>query len=230
MKNSRGWLTLSILVVAAQSSTALADGSGFYAGPFLMGGWTDTTDVERTPAQPTPLTNGTDGSGLSGGIGAWAGYDFSPKYQLPVQAELAGSWHCRHDMNIGYLDAGTGALSGSKSNVQSTDVMLSALWNLPVDLPVRPYIGGGVGGAYVTLDTEYLLAPLKVDAPDSSDWNLAWQLQGGATYAVMDALDIRLDYRYIDMGEIETSRMPSGDRFSADLDSHDLRLGVVWHF
>ncbi len=227
-------MRLTLVALAATTASlgfvtnVLAEGT--YYGIGLMGGFTDTQDTKRDPAQTTPITTSSDSSNLSGGAAVWLGYDLYPKYGIPLRTELATSFRSRHDFNVLFTQASPGnSLYGAKSNVQTTDFMVSLLWDIP-NIPLRsrfkPYIGGGVGVVYIDSDTDGF-TPTPSYARDNR-WNSAWQAQAGMTYAYSTKLDIRFDYRYIDLGDISTGRLASGDRFTTHLTSHDLRIGVEW--
>jgi opacity protein-like surface antigen len=212
---------------AILGSAANAQAEGTYFGMGLMGGVTDTHDIRRDPAQTTPIYTSSDSYGLSGGAAVWLGYDLKPNYRIPLRTELASSFRFRHDSNILFIQASPGtALYGAKSNVQTTDFMVSLLWDIPLGSRFKPYIGGGVGAVFIDSDTDGFTPTLA--SASETRWNSAWQAQAGMTYAYSTKMDIRFDYRYIDMGDISTSRLASGDRFTSNLTSHDLRIGVQW--
>lgn len=221
-----------LMVIAAlfPFATMAADkNKDFYAGGFVLLGIADQDNIERTPAQPTPLSNNSDSGGLNGGLGSFIGYDWNGK-GLPIRTELGANWRYRHDMNISFIEAGGGGGAfATKSDVSTTDIIASVLYDLPVDWKWKPYVGGGIGAIYSDVDT-YLLNPAKVNGPGSSGWDFAWQLQGGVNYPISQTLEFRADYRYIDLGTIETGPVASGDRFTADLISHDFRIGLSWKF
>lgn len=216
-------LALTVLMIASSAHPALAE--GWYGGPFLMGGFTDHDNARRTPTTALPVTSDSD-SMLAGGAGLWAGYDFGG-----WSLELGGSYRSRYDANFSFTDITTITDFGDKSNVQTADLMVSALYDLPLRWKLQPYVGGGVGLAHHMLDNE-LLTTVITDAGTSSTTNFAWQGQAGLKYPVGETALLRLDYRFTDQGSIETSALPTGtnDQLRADLTSHDLRLGVTWGF
>lgn len=224
-------MRLPLIALAAPLSilgfVANVQAEGTYYGIGLMGGVTDMQDTQRDPVQTTPITTSSDSYNLSGGATVWLGYDLKPKIDIPLRTELAASFRFRHDFNVLFVQARPGnALYGAKSNVQTTDVMVSLLWDIPLGSRFKPYIGGGAGFAYIDSETDGF-TPTPSSASDTSR-NGAWQAQAGITYAYSTNLDIRLDYRYIDLGDISTGRLTSGDRFTTHLTSHDLRIGLEW--
>lgn len=215
---------LAAMFAMAVAQPALA--GTWYGGPFLMGGFTDHDNADRTPTTALPVTTDSD-SMLSAGGGAWLGYDFGN-----VNLEFGASYRARYDANFSFTDITTNPTSfGAKANVQTADMMVSALYDLPVSWKLQPYLGGGIGVAHHMMDNELLTTTLT-DAGSSSNTNFAWQLQTGFKYPMWDNTNLRFEYRYTDQGRIETSALPTGtnDRLGADLASHDLRLGLSWNF
>lgn len=220
---------LSLLLATAVSSSAFAaDGKNAYVGAYGILGFAQQDNVERFPAQPTPLDDSSDSGGINGGVGAWLGYDWKDN-GLPIRTELAATWRYRHDMNILFTQAGGVALFGAKSDISTTDVVASVLYDIPVSWAVKPYIGAGIGAVYADVDT-YSDTPGRTTGFGTTSWDLAWQVQAGANYALSTNWDFRVDYRYVDLGTIDTGVIATGERFEADIASHDLRLGAVWKF
>jgi opacity protein-like surface antigen len=73
-------------------------------------------------------------------------------------------------------------------------------------LPVKPFVGFGVGGAHTRVGTVTFTGPAgafaTVNGNNHSDF--AWTGTVGATYSVMPELEIDLAYRYIDAGKVES--------------------------
>lgn len=216
-----------ILVLAAGLALPLTAHAEWYAGPALMVGLTETTNErEIATGLATNIGNRTDTGGATVGASGILGYDMSES-DIPVSIELSGNWRARHDQFLTY-DVG-GTTFGMKSNVQTFDFMVSGLYDIPLGTKVQPFIGGGVGVTYATLDNNFLAAgntPLE----DTDTTNFTWQLQGGVKYPLDDSMKLRVDYRYVDAGEVETAASPTGEKFASDLTSHDVRVGVTWDF
>ncbi len=223
MRTHYGWLGLGLFLAA--TSPALAE-NHFYLGPYALIGFTNQNDYSRTPVTALPVDGDTDTMGVNGGAGLWGGYDFGA-----WSLELSGTYRARHDANFAFTDITSGLGLAAKSNVQTADLLVSTLYDLPVDWAVIPYIGAGAGVALHHLETE-LLTATTTDAGKNSDWQFAWQLQGGLKYPLSEGTLLRVDYRYIDLGKITTNALPTAtnDRLSTDLTSHDLRIGMSWEF
>lgn len=222
-------LAVGILATAMLCSPLPAHAGAFYTGPYVMAGSTVSADRTRIPAQPTPLRDGGDFMGLSAGFGGWGGYRFD---DLPISVEFASSARARHDQDIGFIDVTTNRLYSIRSNVSTVDNMVSLLYDLPFTAwGLQPYIGAGAGVVYAHLSQKAKFVN-NGTAGNENTWNFAWQGQAGVKYPLEDNLELRFDYRYIDMGIISTGELPTGtnDRFDSHLMSQDLRAGITWKF
>lgn len=219
----RQLLAASAIALAATPALAADD---WYAGVFALGGFSDTDGTTRSPAGPA-VTDSTDTNGISGGAGIWGGHKMGD-YSI----ELSGAYRYRHDMNISFTDITTSGSYGTKANVETFDLMLSGLYDIPLGYKLQPYVGAGAGLVYLYNETELDNGITRTDGGSNSDLNFAWQLQTGLKYPVSDNALVRLDYRYIDMGKVTTGTQPTptNDRFTSDLFSHDIRLGMTWAF
>lgn len=222
MHNCRAFLCCMLL------AAPLSAHAGLYAGPALMVGITQTDNEEETSTGlATNIHNRTDTLGATVGVSGLIGYDFNED-GLPWSLELSGNWRARHDQFLTYDVSGI-SFYGTKANIQTYDFIVSALYDLPLGTEIQPYIGAGAGLTYAYLTNEYIATPI-VDTGDTSTTNFTWQLQGGIKYPIDDGMKLRVDYRYVDAGEIETSATPTGEKFTSDLSSHDMRVGVTWDF
>lgn len=58
---------------------------------------------------------------------------------------------------------------------------------------------------------------------------IGWTVGGGAELAVSEALSVKVEYLYIDLGDMETSS--AGPPLTTDVgENHIIRAGVDWHF
>ncbi|HEX2842440.1 outer membrane protein [Hyphomicrobium sp.] len=111
------------------------------------------------------------------------------------------------------------------------------LFNAYIDLGtwhgVTPYVGGGIGLAYIDVQ-----GYKDVNVPANSVWygnadkgqtNFAWALYAGLSYDVTPQFTVDLGYRYTDLGTVETGATTSYDGAFTnggleirDIVSHDL--------
>lgn len=91
---------------------------------------------------------------------------------------------------------------------------------------VLPYVTGGlaVGGA------ELSLHDLNQKVAKDSDTKWGWTIGAGLDYALTDNLTARIEYRYTDLGSIETGDPLTSGEVESDLSFHAVRAGLGWHF
>lgn len=99
-------------------------------------------------------------------------------------------------------------------------VMANAYFDYLTCTPWTPYVGAGIGSAY-----------LKADDGEQakSVYNLAWQVMAGLTYDINSHWTLDAGYRYADLGRI---RKNVGEGHVAKLTArdHEIMLGVRYTF
>ena len=99
-------------------------------------------------------------------------------------------------------------------------VMANAYFDYLTCTPWTPYVGAGIGSAY-----------LKADYGNTakSVYNLAWQVMAGVAYDINSHWTVDAGYRYADLGRI---RQNFGDGNVAKLTArdHEIMLGVRYTF
>ncbi|MGD2132400.1 MAG: outer membrane beta-barrel protein [Maricaulaceae bacterium] len=144
-----------------------------------------------------------------------AGYDFSNNWRIDLDV-------VRRSNDGGQVDDG----SPTSTEIRSTAVMLNAIYDLDRFSRFTPYLGAGVG--LPMLDGELVGAAYgphpaiseKVDGHEVGG-DLAWQGLAGVSFDLNDRLTADLEYRYIDLGDLEGT----GFDFE-DVESHDILFGL----
>lgn len=99
-------------------------------------------------------------------------------------------------------------------------VMANAYFDYLTCTPWTPYVGAGIGSAYLKADD---------GSHAKSVYNLAWQVMAGLTYDINSHWTLDAGYRYADLGRI---RKNSGEGHVAKLTArdHEILLGVRYTF
>ena len=168
-------------------------------------------------------------------------YDFNKvnmKATEPTKAELTREkankelfgTHVAYGVQAGYV-RGELELNNSrdiKRNYLSTSdhfrlykhsVMANAYFDYLTCTPWTPYVGAGIGSAY-----------LKADGGEEakSVYNLAWQVMAGLTYDINSHWTLDAGYRYADLGRIRKNSGDSVAKLTAR--DHEIMLGVRYTF
>ncbi len=225
------------------------------------GGWYLRGDVgigiNRTP---TLSSDGIDG--LSAGGGSWlhretadtpflsvgVGYQFSDYLRGDLTAEYRSSTRWRG--NGGMVDPAS-AVGAYKyayydGSYKAADVMANAYIDLGTYAGLTPYVGAGIGAAYVTMGDTYQHTSFPqygtyADGvmPGASKWNLAWALHTGVAWDVNPRLKLEVGYTYKDLGNVTSKELQCnyaggvaqncGEWNSLKhIASNDLHIGMRW--
>jgi opacity protein-like surface antigen len=209
-----------------------------FGGWYLRGqvgvGMSGTPDLEYQPA-PANVGNGfvfdtnsmADSVFIGGGVGyewnSWLRFDVTGEYRSRARVYAYGHYppngldtyegYVRSWVFLanGYVDLGT--------------------WNC-----FTPFIGAGIGGAYVNLADFSDVNPNGGHGVGRNPykWNLAWALHAGVDYQVSKNLKVELAYRYLNYGSITDTVDCAGgcnpDSYKfGNLYSHDIMLGLRWN-
>lgn len=225
-----------------------------------------TPVIEHIPAAPAPAVGGFY---LRGDIGYKIYNDPTGSFNDPVIGDLRferesmdSAWmigvgagykwnrYLRTDVTIdyetpaqvkGYAVCGTctGGFSEEYTDIDVWTVMLNGYVDLGTWNRITPYVGAGIGAAYVTTNNTYSINPGGTGRTDydgkHSEWNLAWALMAGASYAVTDNWAIDAGYQYRDLGDAKTVKLHDAGTGETrvewdDLTAHEIRLGVRYTF
>ncbi len=194
-------------------------------------------------------------------IGFGVGYQFNEYFR----ADLTGEYVFESDFKgttIGFCD--TAAQAAGELNCSSEDtssftafkVMANAYVDLGKFNGITPYVGAGIGGAYITWDpltNVGTCTQITVDCPTGpgytgttatssftdvhsgeSSWRFAWALHAGASYDISHNTKLDLGYTYsrIEGGDMFQWLDGSGTQGHDDgFDSHVFRAGIryqIW--
>lgn len=183
-------------------------------------------DLQATPGGHT-ARGAFAGARIADGwvAGAGFGYKFSEWFR----------WDVTGDVREGRR------LSASRPYRENGEIEASTLLaNVYLDLPfhdwITPYVGVGVGAAYVSLGSHHTLRGRRDDRyAGATDWTFAWALMGGVAAEVAPSVSIDIGYRYLALSEVGTGpglsrprRSDIGSATYSDLAAHELRAGLRW--
>lgn len=137
-------------------------------------------------------------SDMSFGGGLAAGYDFWYFAGVPVRTEV--EYMIRTNSRFETDDANV------RAEVPQT-VFANAYWDFRNSTRFTPYVGGGIGAAFV-----------------GSESNFAWNVGTGIGYDITDDLKATLGYRYVDFGKVEDRDM------KGSFQAHEATLGLRYTF
>jgi opacity protein-like surface antigen len=137
-------------------------------------------------------------------IGGALGYAFEQGFRIE------GAMDYRHN------DIDDNTASG---NVNSLAGMFNGIFQLPVDFPVKPYIGAGLGLANIRMDANAFGSKFL----DDDDTVFAYQGMAGITYEVNPAVAVGAGYIYFATQDA-TVKTKAGTGFDAEYASHNFMI------
>jgi OmpA-OmpF porin, OOP family len=148
-------------------------------------------------------------------------------YRLPwVRLELNGSYR---KFDTDKVKAQGQSVSGN-GDATAAVVLFNVYLDPDLSVPVHPYLGGGIGGAYVKLDTGDE-APLSIDDEAGA---FAWNLAAGLSYDVTQHVTLSAGYRYLRFEGTDFPASVAGVNTDGvdvdDVTSHEILIGLRYTF
>ena len=133
----------------------------------------------------------------------------------------------------------SGTISGTDGHLEAISVMANAWYEFDLgNSPVRPFVGGGVGIAWLDLhdivEARFVTGTYTFEGSSGlhgDDSGFAWQLGAGLNWEIAPDKDFTLEYRYFNGPELETVRVHDLDNdISLDYEAHSVMAGfkVGW--
>ena len=150
-------------------------------------------------------------------------------YRTKANKELFGT-HVAYGVQAGYV-RGELELNNSRDikrnyigemdhfRLYKHSVMANAYFDYLTCTPWTPYVGAGIGSAYLKADD---------GSNAKSVYNLAWQVMAGLTYDINSHWTLDAGYRYADLGRIRKNSGDSVAKLTAR--DHEIMLGVRYTF
>lgn len=224
---STGWYLRGDVGIGINSDPKL-DSSGPEGISALGGQWL------RQDVMDTPFIN------------AGVGYQFSDYLRGDITAEYR-SW-TRFRGNAQVPDVANASLKYPYYDGQfrAVDVMANGYVDLGTYNGLTPYVGAGIGAAYVQMGDTYEHTSFPkfgtyADGvlPGSSKWNFAWALHTGLAWDVNPRLKLEMGYTYKDLGSATSKELhcnyAGGVAQNCQewlslkrLATNDLHLGMRW--
>jgi opacity protein-like surface antigen len=235
---------LPLVLFSVFAFPARAEVMGVYGGLKFIDSIQSTGAVSKT----TPPLLGDLGiksyaqNTIGGGI--FIGYDFYPKFQAPVRAEV--EYAIRTNMRTEWnksVQVGPGTVSHN----------LKAEWNLQTlfanvyldfhnSTAFTPYIGGGLGMGFINVSYKGeatavgpVIGRVTTNQTDGKlNTVFAWNVGAGCSYAVTENFSLDLAYRFVGLGYNEVSGRARiiGDRLKVGFSpyANEFSLGARFTF
>jgi OOP family OmpA-OmpF porin len=139
----------------------------------------------------------------------------------------------RTELETSYRRATPETVSGTGSGnatgiVETVGVMANFLVDIPTDSIITPYVGGGVGGAYLRFDD--VGSAFAGNAIHDDPIQFAFQGIAGVAFEIGPNFDFTVDYRYFRTMEGSFNLANGGGSADAEYSNHSLMMGVRFTF
>ena len=218
---------IAVLTVAGLSICAnvKAQGyQGFYAG--LQAQYVTLRDADYTDGLAIQ-SEASKGFGIS----AIGGYDFGnglrAEGEFGYRRNSLDQFEITNDGGLGAA-AGVGSLSGQTLETDGTTDAFYLMVNGWYDFMIRgfrPYVGGGIGFARLSVDGSVR----GVQLLDDSDTVFAYQLGVGVGFDVAPNITVSLDYRYFATQDPELDAA-GGTTVDGEYQTHNIGLSARYRF
>lgn len=187
--------------LAAPAITDAVAASGFYLRVDGGSSYLASGDISLGPR--TRHYGGGPGWTVGGGIG----YRILPQLRLDATVDVI-----------------------NHNNLSETALMTNLYWDLFTLGRATPYLGAGIGAAQLTISS---VGPINALAPglQRTDWQTAWSLMVGNSWALLPNVTLTTGYRYLYLGtpSFNLANRPVELLFSG-VEEHQFRIGLRYSF
>ncbi|MBG0789169.1 MAG: porin family protein [Desulfovibrionaceae bacterium] len=216
---------LAALFIVCASVSAHAGDSGVYVAPKFL--YSNQNSSGRVITNSTGADVDFDDQSEDTFGGALAlGYDFQPRLDIPIRAELEYAYRAPFKVTD---EPGAGFDYDSEFEDFHT-LFLNVFLDIRTGTPFTPYVGGGVGMATLRSWMQWTGPGTNLVGSKKTTTNLAWNLGAGIAYGLTDDWSLDLGYRYSDFGRVESGTIAGVYANESHLTAHEMLLGVRYSF
>jgi opacity protein-like surface antigen len=205
--------TVLALVLLGSATAASAQDVTTYAG--LRGSLAFDGSIKAN-ANVTPPTSLKTDLNVGGGASVFWGVDLPAGFD----AEL--------ELMYRYMPLGDGVVNGTSAKFggygQMFAPMANIYWTAPVDFPVKPYIGGGLGYAWNEVGINSI-GTTTFQTVHDDNWRFAYNLMAGVVIPASEGSRFTIGYRWLheDVG----INCGAGVNCSGSLNSNSIDVGYI---
>ena len=223
----------AIALVLLVAVPARAEVKGIYGGLKFIDSIQSTGEMSRSGFVKDVGVSQFSQNTLGGGI--FFGYDFFPQHQVPIRAEL--EYAIRGNMDKSWDKSFTnGPLrvnSDTKLQYNLQTLFFNAYWDFHNSTACTPYIGAGLGMAFINSEFKNELNAPGVGRASFSesyyDTRFAWNIGAGCSYAFTENVSADLAYRFVSVSPLEHSGTwfdGSESKVGIAPNAHEISLGL----
>ncbi|MBS8260944.1 porin family protein [Roseibium polysiphoniae] len=166
-------------------------------------------------------------------IGVGVGYQFTDYFRgdLTIDYETKAKYSGR-----GPCVCVAPGYSIENADIDVWTVMLNGYVDIGTWHNITPYVGAGIGASYVNVSGYNSVNPDGTTPSydgSNGEWNLAWALMAGASYAVTNNWSVDAGYQYRNLGTGKSVKIHDAGNTRVefkDITAHEFRLGARYTF
>lgn len=121
--------------------------------------------------------------------------------------------------------------ASQKFEVKAHSLMVNAFYDFNTASSFTPYLGAGLGGAYLKTNYQTSMHNGVSGSVSTSktNWNLAWNVGGGLAFHLNENAALDFGYRYVDLGDAETGNinlLNFNGSSKVDYTAHEFSVGL----
>ncbi|WP_181703108.1 outer membrane protein [Chthonobacter albigriseus] len=163
-------------------------------------------------------------------VGAGVGYKFNEWFRTDVSIDYEGPANF-----YGRSPCAGGGCAPTFTEEEFEISVWSALASIYTDLGTyngfTPYLGAGIGASMIR--TSSATSDGVATYSGDTNWNFAWALMAGTSYAFNDNWSMDVGYRYLNLGDAKSGLVgTTPDTFVSveDIQAHEIRVGMRYTF
>jgi len=209
------------MLYLAPAQAGAADFSGLYVTPKFVYSHTSTDFKADTPLGSAEKDYSDN---LFGGAIA-IGYDFNPRFEVPVRLEF------EYSILSAFKDSEEISPAITLTGEFDTQVFfINTYYDFHTASKFTPYIGAGIGMSSIRTNVYADGAGVSGELGSNTETNFAWNIGAGISYAFTDTMSVDLAYRYVQLGDGETKTIAQSFVKADSIDAHQLMLGFRYTF
>lgn len=167
--------------------------------------------------------------GFVGSIGF--GYQFTDMVRADVTVDKLNSYDLTGTGSCSAWNTCAGGATSERTTLSAIAVMANVYADLGSWHGLTPYVGAGLGAAYVDVSGHFSTNGTSSRALGSYEtWALAANVAAGASYTISEGLMFDLGYRFLWVDNAESGRSTTeGPVQAKDLTAHQIRAGLRYY-
>lgn len=226
-----------VVALLCTTSSVFAEQNGVYVAPKFVYSYQRIENADIKVESLSDRLKTEKDSTFGGAIAV--GYDFKSNFGAPVRAEIEYALRSESEgeYSESYSILGSDVRASGSMKFVVHSVFLNMYYDIETGTPFTPYIGGGLGVAFVdaegNLDVIVDGSEVYDESNSKGQTNFAFNLAAGLGYDVNENFTLDLGYRYADFGEAETGDVGINSvdiKGEARVVAHEVLFGLRYAF